>query len=426
MKKFIGIFLSLLPLLTEAEELDTLHHWKFQVSAMPGRVIVIDEWQSEWMRDRNNMAFDAKISYRKLPQDSDAFAKDYGYPSLSVGLRWQMNHGITMHKSPSSSWPYIEEVDYDSKMGNIITLYGQFNRPIWQNNRWQIGYDLNIGVGYSRSKYNVKNNIDNEVIGARWNIFFGAGANASYRIGKNWGLSGGVQFYHHSNGAMNRPNKGANILSPYIGAFMLWDDDAKADKRQIVKSYNKKDKSSNDYGSPLYLQFDFSIGSKTLLEEWIHTQFETKPDEVDYRKADFKNYITYSFQTGLMYRYARRWASGIGADICYGNYHKQAEVYNSYRGYHDKLSPWSVGIGIRHEVFYQRLSLAMGAGYYVYRNMGEMAKELEKPYYERIGLFYNIPKTKIKIGGQVKAHLAKADLTEFTISVPLSFHSSPF
>ena len=68
----------------------------------------------------------------------------------------------------------------------------------------------------------------------------------------------------------------------------------------------------------------------------------------------------------------------------------------------------------------------MGAGYYVYRNMGEMAKELEKPYYERIGLFYNIPKTKIKIGGQVKAHLAKADLTEFTISVPLSFHSSPF
>lgn len=92
----------------------------------------------------------------------------------------------------SNSWRYIEEVDYDSKMGNIITLYGQFNRPVWQNNRWQVGYDLDIGVGYSHRKYNVENGIDNEMIGARWNIFFGMGANASYRVGKNWGLTGGV------------------------------------------------------------------------------------------------------------------------------------------------------------------------------------------------------------------------------------------
>jgi hypothetical protein len=174
-KKFIGILLSLFPLLTEAEELDTLHHWKLEVSAMPGRALVADKWQSEWLKDRNNMAFDAKVSFRKLPQDSDAFAKDYGYPTLSVGVRWQMNHGVTMHKPLSSSWRYIEEADYDTQMGNIITLYGQFNRPVWQNNRWQVGYDLDFGVGYSHRKYNVENGIDNEMIGARWNIFFGMG-----------------------------------------------------------------------------------------------------------------------------------------------------------------------------------------------------------------------------------------------------------
>ena len=244
------------------------------------------------------MAFDAKVCFRKLPQDSDAFAKDYGYPSLSVGVRWQMNHGVTMHKPLSDSWRYIEEVDYDSKMGNIITLYGQFNRPVWQNNRWQVGYDLDFGVGYSHRKYNVENGIDNEMIGARWNIFFGMGANASYRVGKNWGLSGGVQFYHHSNGAMNRPNKGANFLSPYIGAFVLWDDD-KAEKRHTTKALSSNDKSSKEYGSPFYLQFDLSVGTRTILEEWLYTQFEIRPEEEGYRKADFKNYITYSLQTGL-------------------------------------------------------------------------------------------------------------------------------
>lgn len=368
------------------------------------------------------MAYDVRVSYRTLPQDSDTFASDYGYPTLSVGLRWQKNHGITMHKPVSSSWPYLEEVDYDSKMGNIVTLYGQFSRPLWQNDRWQVGYDLNIGVGYSHLRYNVTNNIDNEIIGAHWNIFFGMGANASYRMGKNWGMTGGVQFYHHSNGALNRPNKGANILSPYAGVYFLWDKSSDSHATTVPHSHTQK-----SFDPSLYLQFDLAVGSRTMLEEWIHTQFETRPDEEDYRKAAFRNHVTYSFQTSLMYRYARQWASGIGTDVYYGNYHKRAEEFNSLRGYeYKKLSPWSVGLSLHHEVFYHRLSLPMSLGFYLYRNMGEMAKELEKPYYETIGLSYRIPGIEWKIGGRVKAHLAKADLTEFTISIPLKIHSSPF
>lgn len=420
-KRIAWLLWVIFPLLSYAEGLDTLHHWKMEVSAMPGRLISTDRWQKEWMKEKNNMAYDVRVSFRTLPQDSDSFAADYGYPTLSVGLRWQQNHGITMHKPLSSSWPYLEEVDYDSQMGNIITLYGQFSRPLWQNERWQVGYDLNFGVGYSHRRYDVKDNIDNEVIGAHWNIFFGMGANASYRIGRNWGLSGGVQFYHHSNGALNRPNKGANILSPYLGAFFLWDKPS-AEKTPL----SSHPQTETRFQPSLYFQFDLSVGSRTMLEEWIHTQFETRPGEEDYRKATFRNYASYSFQTSMMYRYARRWASGIGADVYYGNYHKKAEVFNRYRGYNDKLSPWSVGLSIRHEVFYHRLSLPMSLGFYVYRNMGEMAKELEKPYYETIGLSYRIPGIEWKIGGRVKAHLAKADLTEFTISIPLTIHSSPF
>ncbi len=45
----------------------------------------------------------------------------------------------------------------------------------------------------------------------------------------------------------------------------------------------------------------------------------------------------------------------------------------------------------------------MALGVYLYRHMGASAKEIEKPYYERIG---------------IKAHLTKADLTEIVISLP--------
>ena len=82
-------------------------------------------------------------------------------------------------------------------------------------------------------------------------------------------------------------------------------------------------------------------------------------------------------------------------------------------------SPWSVGIAARHEAYYHRLSVDMAVGLYLFRQMGYNAKEIEKPYYERIGLFYTFPKMNhIKLGCSVKAHLTKADYTELIVSVP--------
>ena len=58
-------------------------------------------------------------------------------------------------------------------------------------------------------------------------------------------------------------------------------------------------------------------------------------------------------------------------------------------------------------------------GVYLYRHMGASAKETEKPYYERIGIFYTIPRFHhLRVGCSVKAHLTKADLTEIVISLP--------
>ncbi|MBQ9570113.1 MAG: hypothetical protein IJR30_01905, partial [Prevotella sp.] len=56
----------------------------------------------------------------------------------------------------------------------------------------------------------------------------------------------------------------------------------------------------------------------------------------------------------------------------------------------------------------------------LHRKMGELARQQEKSYYERIGINYVIPGLGgIKIGAHVKAHLTKADLTELVISVPI-------
>ena len=68
------------------------------------------------------------------------------------------------------------------------------------------------------------------------------------------------------------------------------------------------------------MEFSVGSGAKTLLEDWQHTQFHTNPADPNYRTSKFSVYGAFSLQTDIMYRYARRWASGLGVDVFYGDY----------------------------------------------------------------------------------------------------------
>lgn len=387
-------------------------HWGAEVEFMPGKALVMDEYQRKWMRGKDNYTIGVRANYSTLPSDSDDFAADYNYPTLSIGLRYSMNSNVTMYRDKDKDWPLIEPVDYESRLGNIVTLYGMFSRPIFRSQKWEFGYSLAAGVGYSKNKYNTHDAIDNELIGSRWLIYFGAGLNATYRFAPKWGLKAGLDFYHHSNGALNRPNKGANILGPSLALCYQPYAEEVADTKQTF--------SPASFKSFWYCNITAGIGGKTMLEDWIDTQFDTPPSETDYRTDQFKSYVAYSLQADIMCRYARRWASGAGVDLFYGTYSSHIRDLDAEKGRKAKHSPWSVGIAAKHQVYFRNLSLAMSVGYYLFREMGHNAKENEKRYYERIGIHYTFPSLGgLTIGGNVKAHLTKADLTEFVVSYPI-------
>ena len=120
-----------------------------------------------------------------------------------------------MHRD--DPWGEAQPVNYTSKLGNFLTLYGTFNRPLYRNKHWQWGYYLGTGIAYTSLKYNQKNDIDNEYIGSHLNIYFNAGLYGQVKIAKEWSVKAGLDFAHHSNGAMARPNKGANYFGPFVG-----------------------------------------------------------------------------------------------------------------------------------------------------------------------------------------------------------------
>ena len=407
------IVLTLFALTVHAENKDSLCHWGAAVDYTYGQALVIDKYQKKWQEGTSNGAIDFRLIRAMMPSDDDDYAADYGYPTFAIGTKWSFNHGVTAHKGKEfwgETQAAVKEVDYDSKMGNIISLYGRFTRPFYRNRRWEFDYSLDFGTGWSHHKYNKEYAIDNELIGSRWLIYIGMGLHATYHMAHDWGVTLGLDYYHHSNGATNRPNKGSNILGATVGMVYQPYYEASIPEHPVVhKPYDKN----------IYLNVAAAVGMRTIMEEWQLTQFQTNPGDPDYRTEDFDKYVTYAFNVDVMYRYARRWASGIGIDLFYDTYCDRVEEIARQRKDDSRIKPVSIGIAAKHEVFYGPLSVQMSIGGYPYRHMGKWARELEGSVYERIGVNWQFKQLGgVKLGFNVKAHETKADHTELVISYP--------
>ncbi len=394
-----------------AAEADSLSRWGVEVSAGPSRVLAPDRYCSMFLQNRHADTYDIRFHFTSLPQDSDAFAQDYHYPTLGVGLKFNRTD-VTMHRSAAPDWGMAEPVDYHSRLGNQWALYGSFTRPLWHWRRLMADYSLNFGVAYSHLKYSKADNIDNELIGSRWLFYCNFGLHATWRVARDWGLKGGAEFYHFSNGTLNRPNKGANFFSPVVGlVYMPCYEQVYAHRhRPFAAPFHRY----------WYLDFAVGIGAKVPDEDWQLTQFGTPSTSPDYRRGRFCVYAAYSLQASLMRRYARRWASGAGLDVFYGTYSGHIASLDVAAGRQLSHSPWSMGLAARHEVYYHQLSLSLSLGAYIYRRMGHGAKLVEKPYYERLGIHYTFRRfNDLRVGVNIKAHLTKADFSEVVVGIPV-------
>ena len=412
MRTAILILLSTLSINVTAEENDSLSIAKMGIEFryIPAQTLTLDKEPRIWTKTKDTHSWAAQIN---VTPTKNAYAHDYNYPTFSFGLRYHLNHGTTMHRD--DPWGEAQPVNYTSKLGNFLTLYGIFNRPLYRSKHWQWGYYLGTGIAYTSLKYNQKNDIDNEYIGSHLNIYFNAGLYGQVKIAKEWSVKGGLDFAHHSNGAMARPNKGANYFGPFVGLVY--------EPQQATSPIAKRNtEATQPFQKYWFTEFTLGLGGKTLLEEWLQTQFNTPQGQPDYRKEHFTYYGAYSFHTHLLYRYARRWASGVGVGLFYGEYAHRIARMDKENGHTDeKHSPWSASIEARHEVYYGNVSVRLTLGYYLYRHMGYSANHgLEYPYHEQVGVFYSFPKLKgLTLGFSVNAHATKADFTELQLSMPV-------
>lgn len=399
-------------------------HWGYAIDGYYGIVPKGDKEIKRIVKDNKTWTVGAQLRYTGLPSDGNPYDEDYNYPTFSLGLAYHHYQDVSFHRDLGNyDFGLAQPVDYMSYLGDIVTLYGAFDRPILRHPRkWQFDYSLQFGLGYTGKKYNPYNNVDNEMISSNVLIYCGLGLHAVYSLTPELGLRTGIEFQHHSNGALCRPNKGSNTIGPMVGLVYRPAVAAKKTEEDVMTKgkNNGTDNTDEDAYHYDYLNVAFGVGAKALYEDWVKTQFETAPGEPGYRTDRFKTYMEYSLNMDYMRRWARRWATGAGVDVFYGSHIDHVRDLDIADDVVKEYSPWTLAFSVKHEAYYRRLTCAMSFGLYLYRHMGHNARRVEQPFYETIGVRYNTHLLDgLQVGFFVKAHAFKADFTGLVVSTPI-------
>lgn len=403
-------------------------HYSIGAAANMSSLLGRKDYDVSLVKKHQTTYYSLFFDYQAKPADSSKWDKLYAYPHIEGGIIVADFHRVMLSRDDPT-------IPYYSRMGYVVTPYAAFRRDIVNTQHWAMGYTLAMGLGISTRPYNPHNNADNEFIGSRFSMYIGLDAYLTHHLSPTTDIGLGLEFKHYSNGALDRPNKGANTVGVGLRVSHALNSESSTQSgglstqsggssTQSCGSSTQSGGSSPRSPSFFYLDLSASVGAKALLDEWIYNFYYLSPDHPDYRTHHFALRTAWGVSVAPMWRYSMKYASGIGIDYTYATYSDRLREIDLLRhAYGYSYSPHILGLSLRHEAFYKRMSIAMSVGAYLHRKMGYMGKADEKPYYETVGLRWRptFLNHGTYIGFNVKAHLLKADYMELRIGTNIRF-----
>ncbi|MDR1672251.1 MAG: acyloxyacyl hydrolase [Bacteroidales bacterium] len=282
-----------------------------------------------------------------------------------------------------------------SKFGKPLAAYVFFGIPFYRSKWYQATYDISAGFSYNFNAYDPEENPYNLLIGSKNNAYI------SFSVGNTFTLPGystfnaGFSFQHFSNGSYQKPNKGINLVS-VTAAYQFG-------------LYANREKH--------YAQFA-AIRSEPVLEWYLSFAGGVRMLDTGFDRNhphDGKRWFCTTVSSAALVKTGlRRWI-GAGLDFFYFDWGRHVIEYRARQeGREATTSPldnmeW--GAFLSHEAGYKRLRMIINCGFYLSDRVGD--NPIHPWIYERLGIKYHITK-RLFAGLLVKAHLAKADYTEWT------------
>lgn len=338
-----------------------------------------------------------------LDKEISVYDRVFGFPTLEAGVQLLDFSHVHLHTGDT---PYI------SGMGLTWAAYIAFRRDVYRNKKWSYGYSLENGLSLSSRTYEGDTNVDNDFIGQHLSVYFGCGLFAGYRISPETEIAVSVDYKHVSNGATDRPNKGANLYAMGLRARC---DLNRPKNDNGLTFHQRRDRLAafkrEQFMPYMYFDINAAVGFRTMYDEWLwHREYMHEGDP-GYLNGNLALHNVWSATFVPMFRYNQVHASGVGLEYMFAGYAKRSQYVEQQIGITRKFthSKHVLSIAGYHEVYYKNVSLHMSVGAYLYRKLGWVSHTYEPGVIETVGLRY-YPKffRPFYLGYNLKANLGKA------------------
>ena len=312
--------------------------------------------------------FETRLGWTDYSQSS--FAEICNHPEIGVGFQLDALSSIKAINGPG--------------MGNIYSLYGYFDRPLFVLGGFSFGYSGEFGLGFMfRNRYDPVSNPWNVIISAPVNAHISLGLQAQYAITSRFDAGIGFFFNHHSNGAVSFPNYGLNAFELALRVGM-----------KSPRASTKPASEPVDYGFKPGFQFGVQVSSGIMSNE---ANYWRSIEEEGVWVND--RYFKFSVDANVLYRYYPTQASGLGIDLFVTPF---CDKIAEHDGRGETYEPVSFGLSVLHELSYKDFSLMVGVGRYLHHHDG-LARN--KKLYQLVMVKYYFPQAgDLYTGIVLKAH----------------------
>ncbi|MCL3780118.1 hypothetical protein EMN47_06910 [Prolixibacteraceae bacterium JC049] len=143
------------------------------------------------------------------------------FSSADIKLGWQTNGSKQWHHD--LNLPYyglgIQSTKFslEEEIGYPTAVYFFFGGPFVKQQKYSFDYEFGFGISYNWKPYNKIDNPFNIAIGSHHNAYIDLRMAYSRYLSPEMRFIAGIHVTHFSNGAVRFPNKGMNMIAPFVG-----------------------------------------------------------------------------------------------------------------------------------------------------------------------------------------------------------------
>lgn len=267
------------------------------------------------------------------------------------------------------------------QLGSLEALYPYTNIRLNKLKRsWKLNLRIGVGLAVLTKPFNRETNYKNNAIGTYLNGFVNMRLGYAFMLTKAWRLDAGLGLTHASNGAVATPNLGLNMATISLGiGYAVGCKDMVCKKDTIAKCRKS--------WVPMVV---LAAGIREL------------------EQPDGKKYMAFGAQFNLYKTLNYKNRIGLGVEMAYNNatikYYEEDSIFNP--GFKDIVT---AGTKISYEFTFNRLSVPVDFGYYVYKKQPAYGN-----IFHRVGIRYMINK-HLMANVTLLTHWARADYFEWGI-----------